>query len=284
MLGGAPLGPLAQLAEQWTFNPLVVGSSPTRSTTRRARGTPPEPHGSVRSRFGGAGRCFVSGAPAGGPRGAPAGRGVPPGSGGGVPPRGRVECSSEAPGRGVAPKGRRRARWTAGPRRPPGPVILTSSSSRRPLVDGVEGGRGHGDGVGGRERTGFAGAAPGRADRVARPRLDGPGVEEAEPLRRGADADTPSPPPRGADQLVTVARDADDDTTYRNAVRSRGTPGRRLTWWGPAGLRAPVARPRRSDHGRRDGVHLCGADGGGGFWPMVGGGLSRGARLRTVPD
>ncbi len=37
MLGGAPLGPLAQLAEQWTFNPLVVGSSPTRSTRIRPR-------------------------------------------------------------------------------------------------------------------------------------------------------------------------------------------------------------------------------------------------------
>lgn len=41
MLGGAPQGPLAQLAEQWTFNPLVVGSSPTRSTRQRAEGNSP---------------------------------------------------------------------------------------------------------------------------------------------------------------------------------------------------------------------------------------------------
>ena len=41
MLGEATSrGPLAQLAEQWTFNPLVVGSSPTGSTVRVTGGSP----------------------------------------------------------------------------------------------------------------------------------------------------------------------------------------------------------------------------------------------------
>jgi hypothetical protein len=30
----ADFGPLAQLVEQWTFNPLVVGSNPTRPTNK----------------------------------------------------------------------------------------------------------------------------------------------------------------------------------------------------------------------------------------------------------
>ena len=33
----ASIGPLAQLVEQWTLNPLVVSSIPTRPTTRTSR-------------------------------------------------------------------------------------------------------------------------------------------------------------------------------------------------------------------------------------------------------
>ena len=37
----ALLGSLAQLVEQWTFNPLVVGSSPTRPTKASLKVTRP---------------------------------------------------------------------------------------------------------------------------------------------------------------------------------------------------------------------------------------------------
>lgn len=37
-------GPLAQLAEQWTFNPLVVGSSPARPTITKVWATPLRNH------------------------------------------------------------------------------------------------------------------------------------------------------------------------------------------------------------------------------------------------
>lgn len=63
-------GPLAQLAEQRTFNPLVVGSSPTRPTTMRRRERPDRvsPVGALAvSRAGSRTRCSRSaaGPPAG---------------------------------------------------------------------------------------------------------------------------------------------------------------------------------------------------------------------------
>lgn len=77
-----------------------------------------------------------------------------------------------------------------------------------PFVDRVEGGRGHRDGVGGRQRPWGAGRAPGRADRVAGLCLDRLGVYEAEGLRGGDDAHIPVLLLGRGDQDADVAGDA----------------------------------------------------------------------------
>lgn len=59
LVGATSPGPLAQLAEQWTFNPLVVGSSPTGPTGLRGRETASDLRRSALTSFGWSGHFEV---------------------------------------------------------------------------------------------------------------------------------------------------------------------------------------------------------------------------------